>query len=188
MVAQKNLCVIILAAGKGTRMKSSLPKPLHSVCGLPMLAYSLQAAQQLNPDQICIVIGHGASLLQEQVTTHLAAWGISAPVVFAEQKELNGSGGAVRAAADILHDFKQVMVLNGDVPLIEAATLREMLVQFEAKRAGVSVLAMRVEDPTGYGRIVREADGSFAKIVEETETDAATAAINEVNGGMYVFV
>ena len=187
MVAQKNLCVLILAAGKGTRMKSSLPKPLHPVCGLPMLAYSLQAAQQLNPDTICVIIGHESALVKDTVNTQLSNWGITAPVVFAEQTELNGSGGAVRAAQSLLPQFEDIMVLNGDVPLIRPETLRQMHHEFEIQQLGASVLSIEQQDPTGYGRIVREKDGAFKCIVEESETDENTRAITEVNGGIYVF-
>ncbi|MBR3631840.1 MAG: bifunctional UDP-N-acetylglucosamine diphosphorylase/glucosamine-1-phosphate N-acetyltransferase GlmU [Elusimicrobiaceae bacterium] len=187
MVAQKNLCVLILAAGKGTRMKSSLPKPLHPVCGLPMLAYSLQAAQQLNPDTICVIIGHESSLVKETVTAQLSNWGITAPVVFAEQKELNGSGGAVRAALPLLPKFEDIMVLNGDVPLIRPETLRQMHYEFEMQQSGASVLSIQMSDPTGYGRIVRDENGSFSRIVEESETDEKTRNITEVNGGIYIF-
>ncbi len=187
MVAQNNLCVIILAAGKGTRMKSSLPKPLHPVCGLPMVAHSLRAAQALQPSSICVIVGHEAPKVMEEITAHLQAWGITAPVVFAEQKELNGSGGAVRAALPVLEKFESVMILNGDAPLIRPETLQEMYHDFQSQKAGASVLAMDVPNPTGYGRIVREADGSFARIVEDADADAKTRVITEVNGGMYVF-
>lgn len=187
MVAQKNLCVLILAAGKGTRMKSSLPKPLHPVCGMPMVAHSLRAAQSLQPGAICVVVGHEAPKVIDEITQHLSSWSVTAPVVFAEQTELNGSGGAVRAAAPLLNRFENVMVLNGDVPLIRPETLREMYHDFQSKKAGASVLAITVPNPSGYGRIVREADGSFARIVEETDADEQTRQITEVNGGMYVF-
>ena len=187
MVAQKNLCIFILAAGKGTRMKSSLPKPLHKVCGMPMVAHSLRAAQALQPGAICVIVGHEAPKVIEEITTHLQAWGVTAPIVFAEQKELNGSGGAVRAALPLLERFEDVMVLNGDAPLIRPETLREMYKDFKDQKAGASVLAMRVSDPTGYGRIVRDADGYFSRIVEESDTNEATRTIDEVNGGMYAF-
>ncbi len=187
MVAQNNLCVLILAAGKGTRMKSSLPKPLHPVCGLPMVAHSLRAAQSLQPGAICVIVGHEAPKVIEEITTHLQTWGITAPVVFAEQKELNGSGGAVRAALPLLSKFESIMVLNGDAPLIRPETLQSMRSDFEARQAGASVLSICVPNPTGYGRIVRETDGSFARIVEEADADAATRQIKEVNVGMYIF-
>ncbi|MBO7238179.1 MAG: bifunctional UDP-N-acetylglucosamine diphosphorylase/glucosamine-1-phosphate N-acetyltransferase GlmU [Elusimicrobiaceae bacterium] len=168
-------------------MKSSLPKPLHPVCGLPMVAHSLRAAQALNPNAICVIVGHEAPKVMDEITTHLQTWGITAPVVFAEQKELNGSGGAVRAALPLLQKFETVMVLNGDVPLIRPESLQEMYNQFAAKQAGASVLSIQVPNPAGYGRIVRENDGNFARIVEDADADEKTRAISEVNGGMYVF-
>lgn len=187
MVAQKNLCVLILAAGKGTRMKSSLPKPLHPVCGLPMVAHSLRAAQALQPGAICVIVGHEAPKVMQEITAHLQAWGIVAPVVFAEQKELNGSGGAVQAALPLVSRFEKVMILNGDAPLIRPETLQEMYADFLEQKAGASVLSIQVPDPTGYGRIVRDTEGHFARVVEQANTNDITRAIKEVNGGMYVF-
>lgn len=187
MVAQKNLCVLVLAAGKGTRMKSSLPKPLHRVCGLPMIAHSLRAAQSLGPGAICVIVGHEAPRVMEEIKQNLASWGISAPVVFAEQKELNGSAGAVRAALPLLDKFRAVMVLNGDAPMIRPETLQQMYAAFESNEAGALVLGVTVPNPKGYGRILRAGNGSFARIVEETEADEYQRSINEVNGGMYVF-
>lgn len=187
MVAQKNLCVLILAAGKGTRMKSSLPKPLHRVCGIPMIAHSLRAAQSLNPGAICVIVGHEAQLLMQTITENLQAWCIKAPVVFAEQKELNGSGGAVRAALPLLSKFEAVMVLNGDAPMIRPETLQQMHSVFETEKAGAMVLGVTVPNPTGYGRILREKDGTFDCIVEENDADEKTKKVTEVNGGMYVF-
>ena len=187
MVAQKNLCVLILAAGKGTRMKSSLPKPLHRVCGLPMIAHSLRAAQSLHPGAICVVVGHEAQRVMDEIKANLTAWGITAPIVFAEQKELNGSAGAVRAALPLLDKFQSVMVLNGDAPMIRPETLQQMYDAFDTNEAGALVLGVTVPEPKGYGRIVREEDGSFARIVEEADADDQTRQINEVNGGMYVF-
>ena len=187
MVAKKNLCVLILAAGKGTRMKSSLPKPLHPVCGVPMIAHSLRAAQALGPGAICVVVGHEAAAVMGSVTENVEKWGITAPVLFAEQKELNGSGGAVRAASEAISRFEQVLVLNGDVPLILPETLENMLTLAADKKAGALVLSMQVANPTGYGRIVRGKEDNFDCIVEEADADAATRRITEVNGGMYVF-
>ena len=187
MVAQKNLCVLILAAGKGTRMKSSLPKPLHPVCGLPMIAHSLRAAQTLHPGAICVVVGHEAPRVMDEIKQNLSAWGITAPIVFAEQKELNGSAGAVRAALPLVEKFKTVMVLNGDAPLVRGETLQQMHGAFEQGHAQALVWGVQVPDSHGYGRILRNPEGGFERIVEESETDETTRAINEVNGGMYVF-
>ena len=187
MVAQKNLCVLILAAGKGTRMKSSLPKPLHRVCGISMIAHSLRAAQSLMPGAICVIVGHEAKLVMQEITDNLQNWGISAPVVFAEQTELNGSAGAVKAALPLLNKFEKVMILNGDAPMIRPETLQKMYDIALTEKTGAMVLGVTVPDPKGYGRILREQDGSFDRIVEESDADDIIRKITEVNGGMYVF-
>lgn len=187
MVAQKNLCVLILAAGKGTRMKSSLPKPLHRVCGIPMIAHSLRAAQSLQPGAICVVVGHEAKRMMQEITDNLQDWGITAPVVFAEQTELNGSASAVKAALPLLGKFEKVMVLNGDAPMIRPETLQQMYDITVREKAGAMVLGITVPNPKGYGRILREEDGSFERIVEESDANDTIRKITEVNGGMYVF-
>lgn len=187
MVAKKNLCILILAAGKGTRMKSSLPKPLHAVCGTPILGHILKAAQALNPSAIGIVVGHGSSIVVDTVKQSLPAWGITAPVVFAEQTDLSGSGSAVKAALPLLQKFETVMILNGDTPLLLSSTLEDMLHDFEKQQASALVLGVTVPDPAGYGRILREADGSFRNIVEDADADAETKKVAEINSGMYVF-
>ncbi len=187
MVAKKNLCVLILAAGKGTRMKSPLPKPLHIVCGLPIIAHILKAAQALGPAAIGIVVGHEAEQVVHTVQAGLAQWGITAPVVFVHQTELSGSASAVKAATPLLQKFETMMVLNGDTPLLKAQSLARMAEVFERNEAGALVLGVTVPDPSGYGRIVREADGSFATIVEDTDADEQTKKIAEINSGMYVF-
>ena len=186
MVA-KNRSVLILAAGKGTRMKSSLPKPLHAVCGYPILAHILRAAQELNPAAVGVVIGHGAELVKQTVLENLSAWGITAPVEFYEQTELAGSGSAVKAALPFLQKQESVLVLAGDTPLLKADTLAQMYAQFEAQQAGTLVLAVKVSNPAGYGRIVRDGQNQFEKIVEEADADAETKKIDEINSGMYVF-
>ncbi len=186
MVA-KNRSVLILAAGKGTRMKSSLPKPLHAVCGCPILAHILKAAQQLNPAAIGVVIGHGAELVKQTVLEEKVAWGITAPVEFYEQTELAGSGSAVKAAIPFLEKQESVMVLAGDTPLLKAETLEQMYQDFEKSNAGALVFAVQVPNPAGYGRIVRGADNEFKAIVEDADADVQTKQICEINSGMYVF-
>ncbi len=186
MVA-KNRSILILAAGKGTRMKSSLPKPLHTVCGYPILAHILKSAQALNPAAIGIVIGHEAEQVKRTVTDHLTAWGITAPVEFYEQTELAGSGSAVKAALPFLQRQESVMVLAGDTPLLKPQTLEQMFQVFEQAKAGALVLAVKVPNPAGYGRIVRGAQNEFKAIVEDVDADAQTKQIDEINSGMYVF-
>ncbi len=185
MVAKNS--ILILAAGKGTRMKSNLPKPLHAVCGYPILAHILKAAQALNPAAIGVVIGHGAEQVKETVLAQKDAWGITAPVEFFVQTELSGSGSAVKAALPFLEQHDNVMILNGDTPLLKANTLQEMQTAFEAQKAGALVLAVKVPNPAGYGRIVRGADNDFKTIVEDADADAETKKIDEINSGMYVF-
>ena len=186
MVAQ-NRSILILAAGKGTRMKSALPKPLHPVCGYPILAHILKAAQTLNPSGIGLVIGHGAEQVKQVVLDNLSTWGITAPVEFFVQTELAGSGSAVKAALPFLHTHKSVMVLAGDTPLLKPETLQAMYESFEQAQAGALVLAVQVPNPTGYGRIVRDSQAQFQAIVEESVADEATKKIREINSGMYVF-
>ena len=187
MVAKKNLCVLILAAGKGTRMKSSLPKPLHAVCGTPIISYILKAAQALGPAAIGVVVGHESAQVIGAVKAGLSSWGVTAPVVFIEQKELTGSGSAVKAALPLLQKFEQVLILNGDTPLLSAQTLQQMMDDFSAKRSAATVLSVSVPNPYGYGRIVRNMQGDFESIVEEVDADAETRKITEINSGMYVF-
>ena len=187
MVAQKNLCILILAAGKGTRMKSPLPKPLHTVCGFPIISYILKAAQELNPAAIGVVVGHGAEQVIDTVKKGLSAWNITAPVEFVPQVDLSGSGSAVKAALSFMKRFEDILILNGDVPLLRAETLRKMVDAFETQRAAAMVVSVTVPNPYGYGRIVRNTQGAFEAIVEESDADAKTKTITEINSGMYVF-
>jgi len=187
MVAKKNLCVLILAAGKGTRMKSSLPKPLHPVCGLPIISYILKAAHALSPAAIGVVVGNGAEQVMQTVKDGLPAWGVTTPVVFVQQTDLSGSGSAVKAALPLLKKFETVLVLNGDVPLLRAQTLAQMMQDFSQRKSGAMVMSVRVPDPHGYGRIVRNLQDGFEAIVEQSEADAQTQKITEINSGMYIF-
>lgn len=187
MVAKKNLCVLILAGGKGTRMKSATPKPLHTICGGPILSHILKTAQQLKPAAIGVLTGHQSELLKQTVKDNLANWGIKTPVEFLLQKELNGSGTAVKDSVPFIKKYDRVLILAGDAPLVRAETLKDLVKTHNKKNAACTVFTVNLDNPYGYGRIVKENDGSFAKIVEQSEADAKTAAIKEVNSGMYVF-
>lgn len=187
MVAKKELCVLVLAAGKGTRMKSPLPKPLHAVCGFPLIYYILKAAQALKPAAIGVVVGHQADQVMQHIKDNMSSWGVTAPVVFVEQKELTGSGSAVKAALPLLQKFENVLILNGDVPLLRADTLQQMCRVFETQDSGAIVLGVNVPNPFGYGRIVRGAQGEFETIVEQADADEETQKITEINSGMYLF-
>ncbi|MBR4592928.1 MAG: bifunctional UDP-N-acetylglucosamine diphosphorylase/glucosamine-1-phosphate N-acetyltransferase GlmU [Elusimicrobiaceae bacterium] len=168
-------------------MKSSLPKPLHSVCGFPIISYILKAAQSLNPAAIGIVVGHESQQVIQAVKDGLASWQVSAPVVFIPQTELTGSGSAVKVALPLLKKFETIFILNGDIPLLRAQTLQQMAQAFEAEPSKAMVLGVTVPNPKGYGRIVRDADGKFHAIVEEADADLETKKICEINSGMYVF-
>jgi len=167
------LHVVILAAGEGKRMKSSLPKVLQKIAGRPMLAHAIEAARALRPVGIHIVYGHGG----EQV---LAAFADQPDLQWAEQAQQLGTGHAVQQAIVNVPDGAQVLVLYGDVPLIRAETLQRLL----AEPSRLAVLVAEPEDPTGYGRIVRDAEGRVGAIVEEKDADDEQRRIRTINTGV----
>ncbi|MEW6163939.1 MAG: bifunctional UDP-N-acetylglucosamine diphosphorylase/glucosamine-1-phosphate N-acetyltransferase GlmU [Pseudomonadota bacterium] len=174
------LNVVILAAGQGKRMRSDLPKVLHPIAGRPMLAHVADTARQLSPGSICVVHGHGG----ERVRAAVAATDIS----WARQEPQLGTGHAVLQALPLLEKVSpggtaSVLVLYGDVPLIRAATLRRLV---DAAGDGrLALLTARLDDPRGYGRIVR-VNGRVVRIVEERDADDAERAIREINTGILV--
>jgi bifunctional UDP-N-acetylglucosamine pyrophosphorylase/glucosamine-1-phosphate N-acetyltransferase len=169
------LHVVILAAGEGKRMKSSLPKVLQRIAARPMLAHVLDAARALQPAGLHVVHGHGG----EQVRAAFADHG---DLQWAEQARQLGTGHAVQQALPAVPDGARVLVLYGDVPLITAATLRRLL---DAPGA-LAVLAAEPADPTGYGRIVRDSEGNVARIVEQKDADDEQRKIRIVNTGVIV--
>ena len=172
--------VVILAAGKGTRMKSHLPKVLHPLLGRPMLAYVVEAAAKSGAERVVVVVGYGA----EMVKTALA----DTPVTFVEQKEQLGTAHALLAAKEGLSDFSgAVLVTSGDTPLLSAETLKRLAGALEAQGGGMALLALKLEDPFGYGRVVRDAQGQVARIVEEKDASPEERQIQEVNSGVYAF-
>ena len=180
--------VIVLAAGSGTRMKSDTPKMLHRVCGRTMLGHALHAAAGIEPDSVVVVVGHQ----REQVGAAVAelAVGLGVPVTTAVQEQQNGTGDAVAAGmAALPADFAgTVLVTTSDIPLLDAATLREVVTRHDMRpRAAVTVLTSTAPDPTGYGRIVRNDDGEVLRIVEHKDASDHERAIDEVNSGIYAF-
>lgn len=167
--------VVILAAGMGKRMQSALPKVLHPLAGKPLLQHVVDTARQLHPSQLCIVYGHGGDL----VPTTMAA----SDTVFAKQEPQLGTGHAVMQAAPFLTDSAATLVLYGDVPLTLASTLQRLITAAGNDKLGI--LTVTLEDPTGYGRIVRE-NGKVTRIVEQKDASPAEAAITEVNTGIMV--
>jgi len=173
--------VVVLAAGGGTRMKSSKSKLLHEVAGKSMLSFSVSAAAALNPEHLVVVVGH----LREQVVEHLEQ--LSETVSTAVQDDQLGTGHAVACGLDGLGDLEgDVVVTYADVPMLTGDTLRQLVAVHRAHHNAVTVLTARVEDPTGYGRILRDGD-VVTGIVEHKDADEAQRAIDEINSGIYVF-
>ena len=167
--------ILILAAGKGTRMKSALPKVLHPVGGLSMLGRVVQTASQFNNSHIVVVVGHGA----EEVQRHLAGPG---NVRFALQAQQLGTGHAVQCASQSLVDHPVTLILYGDVPLIQFDSLQPLVKAAQAGQLGLMTLTMA--NPHGYGRILRDAEGAVTGIVEQKDATLAQQAISEVNTGI----
>jgi len=168
-----SLEIVILAAGQGTRMRSSLPKVLHPVAGNSMLGHVIHSARQLDPQRIHVVIGHGADAVRER----LAADDLN----FVLQDKQLGTGHAVAQAVPFI-TADTVLILYGDVPLIEVETLQRLLKQAGPEQLGL--LTVELADPTGYGRIVRDAAGKVTAIVEQKDTNEAQRAITEGNTGI----
>ena len=186
--ARPQTAVIVLAAGAGTRMKSATPKMLHRVCGRSMLGHALHAAAGIDPDVVVVVVGHDRQKVADAVTELAPELGV--PVITAVQEQQNGTGDAVAAGLTGLPaDFDgTVLVTTSDVPLLDSDTLAGVVARHDMHpRAAVTVLTSTAEDPTGYGRIVRNADGEVLRIVEHKDATDAEREIDEVNSGVYAF-
>jgi bifunctional UDP-N-acetylglucosamine pyrophosphorylase / glucosamine-1-phosphate N-acetyltransferase len=174
--------VVVLAAGEGKRMKSATPKVLHPLLGRTLVGHVLTASAAAGAEQTIVVVGHKA----EMVEAHLAEVAPAAtPVLQAQQ---NGTGHAVRLALEAVPEATgTVVVLNGDVPLLRAETVGRLIEAHESGARGATVLAAEVADPTGLGRIVRDAAGNLERIVEERDAAPEVRAIREINAGIYAF-
>jgi len=184
-IETSNFAIVILAAGKGTRLKSRLPKVLHEIGGRPLLAHVINAASRhVTPEKIFCVIGHEAELVRQRI----APLGVG----FVEQKEQRGTGHALMQCREALKGFTHVLVLSGDVPLIRPETIGAVLDFHLAQQAGMTILTARPENPFGYGRIVRrlkegEASAEVEAIVEQKQLVGAQHGIGEINSGIYAF-
>ena len=185
---ERALSAIVLAAGEGTRMRSSRPKPLHLLCGRPMLRYVVDALSDCAVDRVVLVVGHGA----ERVTEKLQSEKNDELLEFVEQHVQRGTGDAAGVGLtafpdDLADDDDDVLVLPGDTPLLRPSTVAELVRTHRESGAACTLLSARIDDPTGYGRIVRDKDGRVARVVEEADASDDERAIDEVNTSIYCF-
>ncbi|WP_010205914.1 bifunctional UDP-N-acetylglucosamine diphosphorylase/glucosamine-1-phosphate N-acetyltransferase GlmU [Salinibacterium sp. PAMC 21357] len=182
-MTEHKLAVIVLAAGQGTRMKSAKPKVLHRLAGRELIGHVVAAARELNPDHVIAVVRHQ----RDEVVATLSE--LMPDILIVDQDDVPGTGRAVEVAVDSLPaDFDgDVVVVSGDVPLLDSATLASLLAQHRAQSAAATVLSAILDDATGYGRVVRDANGGLDRIVEQKDATADEIAITEINSGTYVF-
>jgi bifunctional UDP-N-acetylglucosamine pyrophosphorylase/glucosamine-1-phosphate N-acetyltransferase len=179
---------VVIAAGAGTRMKSTLPKPLHPLVGRPMLLHVLDATAAIDLDAMVVVVGHGG----DRVTAEISALAPALPLRFIEQAEQRGTGDAVAIGlsaveADRLADDSLVVVLPGDTPLLRPASLAELVEVHRSAGAAATVLTARVPDPTGYGRVIRGEDGRVLGIIEHRDASPEERLVDEINTSVFCF-
>ncbi|MGH4014587.1 MAG: bifunctional UDP-N-acetylglucosamine diphosphorylase/glucosamine-1-phosphate N-acetyltransferase GlmU [Pseudonocardiaceae bacterium] len=178
---------IVLAAGEGTRMRSAIPKVLHPVAGRPLVEHAVRATAGLLPEHLVVVVGHG----REAVDAHLRTVGatLGREVRAAVQDPQHGTGHAVRCALDALPAGLSgtILVSYGDVPLLDTGTLAELIAEHHRAGHVVTVLSAVVDDPTGYGRVLRDESGAVIGIVEHRDASPAEQAVTEINSGIYAF-
>jgi bifunctional UDP-N-acetylglucosamine pyrophosphorylase/glucosamine-1-phosphate N-acetyltransferase len=182
-MTDQRLAVIVLAAGQGTRMRSSRPKVLHTLAGRSLVGHVLATAQELQPRHVVAVVRHERDAVVETISE------LAPAAIIVDQDEVPGTGRAVEIAiAALPADFAgDVVVVSGDVPLLDAATLATLLEQHRAAAAAATVLSAIMDDATGYGRVLRTAAGDVDRIVEQADASEAELAVTEINSGTYVF-
>lgn len=182
MSVSRPAAVIVLAAGEGTRMKSRTPKVLHPICGNTMLGHVLTTSRELDPVRLIVVVGHR----RRQVTDVLTATAPDVQVVV--QHRQGGTGHAVRTAIEAVGlDHGTIVVTYADTPLLRGETLTELVREHWAQDAAATALTACLDDPTGYGRIIRDGSGAFMEIIEEVDATPEQRAIQETNSGVYAF-
>ena len=175
----KGLAAVILAAGKGTRMKSALPKVLHPICGQPMLYYPLEAARLAGFKQLKVVVGHRAEKVSQTFPDGDLSW--------IQQTDQLGTGHALMCAADSLRGYSgALLLLCGDVPLLQAETLKQLQNYHSQQQSVVTVLTAQMPNPSGYGRVIRDGE-QILQIVEEKDADEQQRQVTEINTGTYLF-
>jgi len=172
------LSVLVLAAGKGTRMKSNLTKVLHPMLGKPMLAHVLAAVRALKPERLVVVTGHQADQVEEAVKAK--------DIIFVRQTEQLGTGHAVAVTREILKDFSgTILILYGDLPLLLPQTIMNFLRKHQKIKVPLSVLTVVLEDPGAYGRVIRDSEGFLVRIVEARDATREELDVQEINTGIY---
>ena len=182
------LSAVVLAAGEGTRMRSSRPKPLHQLCGRPMVLHVLDALAEIDVSQVVVVVGHRGEWVTKTLIDHAPR---SLHIEFVEQPEQRGTGDAVAVAlTGLVPDDgieSDVVVLPGDAPLLRPATLAALVRCHREHDAGATLLTAELDDATGYGRVIRGRDGLVSRVVEDVEATSEEQAINEINTSIYCF-
>jgi bifunctional UDP-N-acetylglucosamine pyrophosphorylase/glucosamine-1-phosphate N-acetyltransferase len=187
-VVYRPLSAVVLAAGEGTRMRSAMPKVLHPLCGRPMILHVLDTLVTLPLERIVVVVGHGAEQVTKTVHEQLAT---EVPIEFVEQRVQRGTGDAASVGltpfADSVDAEDDVLVLTADAPLLRAESLAALATEHRVAEAAATLLTSELDDPSGYGRIVRDDRGAVDHIVEEADANEAEQAITEVNPSIYCF-
>src|SRR4051812_32237420 len=175
----ENIAAIILAAGKSTRMRSKLPKPLHPLCGLPLTAHVMRACRDAGVQRTILVIGHEAEAVRARLGEDLE---------YAYQDAPRGTGHAVLSASPLFKSWNgTVLVLAGDVPLLPMSTIRRLVDHHLSTNAAATMLTARLEDPTGYGRVIRDQSGGVVSIVEHRDASPEQREVKEWNPSIYAF-
>jgi bifunctional UDP-N-acetylglucosamine pyrophosphorylase/glucosamine-1-phosphate N-acetyltransferase len=181
MKEKKDLSIIIMAAGKGTRMKSKLPKVLHRLAGKSMLDFVIDAVQELNPRKIYIIVGYEAETVKSSHDNRV-------PVTWIEQKEQLGTGHAIMQVVPYLQEYDgDIMILSGDVPLLSAQTMNNLLDTHRQENSATTILTTLLENPFGYGRIIKDENDCITGIVEEKDASTEERTVREINSGTYCF-
>ena len=188
MSSQNITSVIILAAGQGTRMKSEMPKVLHAVAGRPMLGYAMLLARQVASQTVAVVVGHGADKLRTFLQQEAQQF---EPYLVVEQAEQLGTGHAVQQAypavtAGSSSLASQYVIMCGDTPLLTMETISALVEYHQAEHATLTLLTTHLSDPSGYGRVLRETNGTVCRVVEDRDASSAEKQVSEINVGMYV--
>ena len=177
---ESNLAVVIMAAGKGTRMESDLPKVLHKLSNKTLLNHVIDTSLELNPKKIIVIIGHEAEMVKKSVKTK--------NILFSLQVEQKGTGHAIMQTTKHLENFNgNTLILSGDVPLIKKSTLISLIEKQREQKYDACMLTAEIDNPTGYGRVIRNKNNNLEKVSEHKDCNPEQLLINEINSGIYIF-